>query len=106
MEILGVELNIVYLLAIVFGGKIITRDEFANGLPFWLKGLLLRVNMFWRVLVYSAALGLIFYFTGIEDDKEIILTTYLIANAMYDMFLKSLIEGIGNVIVAFVNRKK
>lgn len=87
-------IDILFLLIIVAAGRLGTKDEIVDGLPFRIKTLLLRVNKAWRVLIISAVVGIIIYFirkdSGIKIEVEVLIFTFLLANTLYALFIKTI----------------
>lgn len=105
MELFERYFNVWYTLAIIFGGKIITNDRVVGSLPFWIKGIFLRISMEWRILIYSAILGIGIDYFNPEIGRAKLFLTYIFATSMYELLLKGLLNWIENLlnIVRFIN---
>lgn len=93
--------NWFYLLVIVLGGKIITMDEIVNPLPFKWKAFLMRIGAAWRIGIFSCIAGIIIHFTEPEIGGKKLILTFLLANSLYALFFKWVLE----TFVEWIKRK-
>lgn len=103
LELLG-NMDYLYLVLILCAGRILSNDQIINPLPLWLKGILLRITVAWRVLIISLAIGIGLYyfrkynFTDNHDEIQSLALTYFVANGFYELFAKALFTIVENFI--------
>lgn len=95
-----------YLLAIVLGGEILTNDAIIAPLHLGIRGVLCRVATAWRILIYSALLGVAVYFLFPETGLKKIILTYLLANSVYALLAKALFAWITRALETFITPKQ
>lgn len=98
LQFLASYINVPYLIAILCLGKILTSEALMNPLPLGIKTFLGKIGTAWIVLIFSLVLGIIWYYikknAGDKIEAEYLIVTYLLANSLYALLLKSFFDWI------------
>jgi len=88
MEMFEMYFDVVYLIIIVLGGKLISDDRLMFSKPFWLKSLMSKIGAAWKILIFSALVGVLLHFFDGEVSVKKLISTFLLANSFYALVLK------------------
>lgn len=80
-----------YLMLVWLFGWLLSKDGVIAPLPPKLRLTLLMVNTFYRVLILSGIIALLYIWLVPETAKFNLLITFLVANTMYEAGVKNLI---------------
>lgn len=97
-------IDVFYLLLILFVGKILTLDDIIEPLPFKVKGVLLRIGVAWRILIFSSVVGILMYCLNYTDDWQKLVVTWSMANSMYALLFKDVFYFIESSVRAYLNK--
>ena len=98
MELFNLYFDTVYLIIIVLGGKLIADDRLLISKPFWLKAFLMRISGAWRVLIFSAIVGIILHYFDGEVGAKKLISTFLLANSFYALIVKYVFDYIESLL--------